>query len=325
MKNFITLLIAIGIIASLSPLFAKDQEKLRVAIMDFSGQDITPRDAKKISDLIRTEMINTGQYTIIERSEMGKILQEQGFSMTGCIDVSCDIQAGKLLSARKMLVGTIMQLDEQLIINGRIIDVEKGTADIAQKEIAESRRDLVRAVESFVNRITLRVAPKGYAARYDTYRRKAAGKSAIPASRFGWAAFPFLCLSLAASGVGIYADIKYKENLKTHSGNSFYPANLTIAIMMISHDANKRAETIKRFKDMRLYSGIASGITGGVAIILGIVWLARLTEEEEIGANGAIGINRELSLVLPARYYNDCFNFTKRNQYGFGLGLAMKF
>ena len=89
-------------------------------------------------------MINTGQYTVIERSEMGKILREQGFAMTGCTEVSCAVQAGKLLSARKMLVGTVMKLDQSIIINGRIIDVEKGTAEFAQKEIARTRADLVR-------------------------------------------------------------------------------------------------------------------------------------------------------------------------------------
>ena len=57
-------------------------------------------------------MINTGQYVVIERNEMSKILNEQGFQMTGCTDVSCAV-GGKLMSARKMLVGTIMKIERK--------------------------------------------------------------------------------------------------------------------------------------------------------------------------------------------------------------------
>jgi len=295
---------------------------MRVAIMDFGGEDISARDAKKVSDLIRTEIVNTGQYTVIERNEMGKILQEQGFSMTGCTEVSCAVQAGKLLSARKMLVGTVMKLDESLIINGRIIDVQRGTAEYAHKEIAQSRQDLVRAVDVFVARLTKR-SVQGYAR-----------ESGAPASTYGYAAIPFLVLGLGGAGAAIYANEKYKKNYNMYdymrnlaSLQMLSPAAIYASLYEISRHGSSRYYELEsdKYKNVRLYTSIASGVTGGLALILGIVWLSKLSKEGKIGANDDISINHQFALTLPPQYYNDCFNFTKKNQYGFGLGINMRF
>ena len=53
--------------------------------------------------------------------------------------------------------------------------------------------------------------------------------------------------------------------------------------------------------------------------------MSKLSEEGQIGANGDIAINQQFALTLPPQYYNNCFNFTKKNQYGFGLGINMRF
>ena len=89
-------------------LHAKD--KMVLAIMDFKAKGVPDTLAGQISELIRMEMINTGQYKVLEREQMDKILKEQEFQQTGCTDVSCAIQAGQLLSADKMLIGSVMKL-----------------------------------------------------------------------------------------------------------------------------------------------------------------------------------------------------------------------
>jgi hypothetical protein len=309
--------ICVFMLSSLIPLYAKDQEKLRVAIMDFSGEDVTAGDAKKVSDLIRTEMINTGQYTIIERNEMGKILKEQGFSMTGCTDVSCAVQAGKLLSARKMMVGTVMKLDESLVINGRIIDVERGTADFAQKEISQSRKDLVRAVDAFVNRITLRIAPKGYAKQYADYESTIDPRK--KAATYGWTSLSFLLLSLVGSGITIYADQMARQTEDAITWSQSSPSILKNSRM------KRKEDDLKKYKLMRLYTGISTGAVGAVMLGTGITWLVYLFDKKSVGMNGDIHIDSTCSVILPTHYYNDCLNFTKKSQYGFGLGLSMKF
>jgi len=98
----------------------------RIAVMDFIPKGVPVTMAQNISELIRAELINSNTCIVIERAQMGSLLREQGFQQTGCTDVSCAVQVGKLLSAQKILIGTVMKMGNSLIITGRIVDVEKG-------------------------------------------------------------------------------------------------------------------------------------------------------------------------------------------------------
>jgi TolB-like protein len=129
-------------------------EKMRIAVLDFEAKDVLEQDALKVSELIRNDMINSGKYIVIERAQMSEILREQEIQQTGCTDVSCAVELGKLLSANKILVGTVMKLGNEIIITGRIVDVEKGTAEFSSKSIARSDNELVAAVTSFVAELT---------------------------------------------------------------------------------------------------------------------------------------------------------------------------
>ncbi len=132
-------------------------EKMRIAIIDFTAQDIARTEAAKVSELIRNEMINTGEFTIVERAQMGAILNEQGLQQTGCTDVSCAVEIGKMLSTRKIIVGTVMKMGDSIIITGRLVDVEKGIAEFSEKAVAKSRNGLYVTIEKFVNKLTKRI------------------------------------------------------------------------------------------------------------------------------------------------------------------------
>lgn len=124
-----------------------------IAVSDFTAKDVPLSTAMNVSELIRTELINTGRYTVIERSQMKEILKEQGFQQTGCTDVNCAVQMGKLLSAKKMLVGSIMKMGTRFIITGRVVDVEKGVGERAAKGNANSVDQLDRGVTEFVDNL----------------------------------------------------------------------------------------------------------------------------------------------------------------------------
>jgi TolB-like protein len=165
-----------------SPLFA-ETKKMRIAIMDFSPKGIAVKDSRTISELIRNDMINTNEYTVVERDQMNKILYEQGFQMTGCTDDSCAVEAGKLLSANKILVGSVIKLGDKIIITGRIVDVEKGTADFSEKADAETMNDLDDTAERFVKRLTDRMLgkkpePEKKMKYYNAYSYPGAGNEA---------------------------------------------------------------------------------------------------------------------------------------------------
>ncbi len=72
-------------------------EKMQVAVLDLNPKAVSKILAGAVTDMIRSEMVKTGLYTIIERTRMDEILKEQALQMTGCTDQTCAVKIGKLL------------------------------------------------------------------------------------------------------------------------------------------------------------------------------------------------------------------------------------
>ncbi len=186
-------------------------EKMRIAIMDLEPKDISVSDAAKISELIRNEIINTGKYTVIERAQMNQILNEQGLQKTGCTDISCAVEVGRIMNANKMLVGSVMKLGSKIIITGRIVDVEKGVAEFSEKGTAPDQDSLSEAVSDFVTKLSNRIGA-------GTDRKEAKGdikkeeKSISDASYGNPYSTPFIgffsLTGVSALG-GYYSDLEY--------------------------------------------------------------------------------------------------------------------
>jgi len=140
-------------------LFAQ-QEKMRLAILDLNPEKVDASTARMVSDLLRTELFNTGLFRVIERKEMEAILKEHELLISGCIETECAVEIGKLLSARKMLVGTVGKLGEKYFINARIVDVELGEIEFADSAKAESEGDLDIAVKEFAQKLSKRIIEK---------------------------------------------------------------------------------------------------------------------------------------------------------------------
>lgn len=103
--------------------------KERAAVLDLSPKgNITASDASILTDRIRSLMVQSGPYEIIERENMGRILREQGFQATqNCDTTDCSVAIGKILSVRHMITGSASRLGNLYSLNLRIIDVEKGS------------------------------------------------------------------------------------------------------------------------------------------------------------------------------------------------------
>jgi hypothetical protein len=123
-------------------------DKPIIAVVDFQPKNVSRIISIAVSDLVRSEMIKTGAFTMIERSQMDEILKEQGLQMSGCTDTSCAVKVGRLISAKKILVGEVTGIGESIVTTIRILDVEKGTAEFAATEKSPSIDDLDKAAKN---------------------------------------------------------------------------------------------------------------------------------------------------------------------------------
>ncbi|HLW54001.1 MAG TPA: CsgG/HfaB family protein [Candidatus Angelobacter sp.] len=95
----------------------KAPHKKRVAVMDFEygtvrtsvvelfggDQDV----GKGISDLLVQQLVNDGQYSVIERKVLDKILAEQNFSNSDRADPTSAAKIGKVLGVDAIIIGSI--------------------------------------------------------------------------------------------------------------------------------------------------------------------------------------------------------------------------
>lgn len=108
----------------ISSLFAREY----VAVIDFEGIGVSNDEARVLTQRLTSELINIGVYQVLERSEMKRLLDEQKFQYSGCVDLKCAVELGKMLGAKYMVVGTISKLDNVYSIDARLIDVESSEA-----------------------------------------------------------------------------------------------------------------------------------------------------------------------------------------------------
>jgi len=129
-----------------------NKEKPRVAIMDLNPAGISSSTAVALSDILRTEIFNTGSFIVLERAQINEVLKEQEFQLSGCTETECAIQIGQLLSAHKVLVGTVSRIGNSFVINARIVDISKGALEFADKYVASSEEELIYGCEWFAKK-----------------------------------------------------------------------------------------------------------------------------------------------------------------------------
>ena len=96
-----------------------------VAVQPLQGKGVTSEEADLITDALAAELQKTDSVRVLERSQMDKILAEQGFQNSGsCNGSECVVQMGQVLGIDQMVVGTVGKLGGSYILNVRIARVE---------------------------------------------------------------------------------------------------------------------------------------------------------------------------------------------------------
>jgi curli biogenesis system outer membrane secretion channel CsgG len=129
MKRFGLFLLAA--LTGAGALSAQSPAKRRVAVLDFdyatvhqwvvdlfgSDQDI----GKGIADMLVTNLVRNGTYSVIERKQLDRVLQEQNFQQSGRADPSSAVQLAKILGVDAIIIGSITQFgrdDKKLGVGG---------------------------------------------------------------------------------------------------------------------------------------------------------------------------------------------------------------
>jgi len=106
--------------------WALAQEKSNIAILDLDGSGIAKEDLKGLTNRFQTEMFKTEKFTVLERAKIDALLEEQHFQATGCTDLACAIEIGRMLNVELVVVGNVDRVGSIYSVNVRLVDVLTG-------------------------------------------------------------------------------------------------------------------------------------------------------------------------------------------------------
>ena len=140
----------------ITSLFAREY----IAIIDFEGISVSEADAKALTQRLTSEMIKLEVYQVLERSEMKRLLEEQKFQYSGCVDLKCAVELGKMLGAKYMVVGSISKVGSTYSIDSRLIDVE--TSESYASGSYSHRGDIDKLMDSGMKSIAHQICDEDY-------------------------------------------------------------------------------------------------------------------------------------------------------------------
>jgi curli biogenesis system outer membrane secretion channel CsgG len=115
--------VALGALAPSAGAQAAAKRRPRLAILDFDYATVQTWSAsvfgtnvdigKGITQMLVTDLVKDGTYSIIERAAMDKIMSEQNFSNSNRADPTSAAKIGKLLGVDAIIVGSITQFGNE--------------------------------------------------------------------------------------------------------------------------------------------------------------------------------------------------------------------
>ena len=102
-------------------------EKKIIALKDFEVVVGRNKDvAKYLQEDLTSLLVDSGQFSVVERSKLGTILEEIQLGQTGTVDPTTAQRAGKLIGAEIILTGTLVASENEWIVNLRLVNTETG-------------------------------------------------------------------------------------------------------------------------------------------------------------------------------------------------------
>ncbi len=276
---YLTVLFLILVVSS-----AYSADKMRIVVMNLKADGVSSRTARTVSNMLRTEFINLRKFTIVERAQMDAILNEQGLQQSGCTDQECAVQMGRLMSAKKIMVGEVSPMGKSIIVTVRIVDVEKGISEFAATQKAKSEDVLDTSVAKIARKIARRIGGKG---GVPGPMAEPEGPSVTtPAGYYLWSALPgggqfyagrtakgiiFGSLGLLSAAFAAYAYMDYSGKKKDYEDlsvqNNYSNVPTESVLMVYNNNMQTYDSAFQDYDDAAGMTKMALMVFGGIYII----------------------------------------------------------
>lgn len=127
----------------------------KIAVVDFDAHQYSAQlSGAQLADYVVDELVNTGQFEVVEREKLDSAMREIGFGQSGMVDPSTASSFGRQLGAKYLLTGRVISLDSEqknfsgygvnttntivrLSVSVRVLDVESGRIEFSTRTQAQ--------------------------------------------------------------------------------------------------------------------------------------------------------------------------------------------
>jgi TolB-like protein len=156
-RAIVTAIVLSAVLLATASLAVALEEDITMAVFDFKANGVSESLARSVTELFLVNLVESEKIRIVERTDIEKILKEHELMLSGLTEESDAIEAGKLLSANKVLLGSVNKFGERLLLTARVVDTEQGYTEHAQKAQLDSEEDLINEINRISKRIVTRV------------------------------------------------------------------------------------------------------------------------------------------------------------------------
>jgi TolB-like protein len=144
---------------------AAEFKKTKIAVLDFQlqgGKHDSADMGKIVAEWLITALVKEGRFDVIERRLLEKVLQEQKIGVSGLVDESSASKLGRVLGAKIVITGSVMEFQGVMEANARIIEVETSSIIAAENVKSTSAVKLEDLVVQMAEKIIRDFPLEGY-------------------------------------------------------------------------------------------------------------------------------------------------------------------
>lgn len=155
---FLFTIVSVFSVSEILPEKKQEMKKPYLAVLDFEmGSGISRDHAGVFSEFLRTNMVNTELFHLIEREQINEILKIQNLHQATCTSSTCAVEIGQLLAAEKIMTGKISKIDGIIYINAKITDVGSGRIEFSENLTGSNTESLDKIAQSLSIKFAARI------------------------------------------------------------------------------------------------------------------------------------------------------------------------
>ncbi|HMB00530.1 MAG TPA: CsgG/HfaB family protein, partial [Spirochaetota bacterium] len=129
-----------------------------VAVTELEAKNVNEMEASMVGDYIRSALVQTEKFRVMDKKNMKKVLEEQQFQMSGLVSTEKAVAIGKLLGAKLLISGSFGYMMKEYVMNINVVDVESGQIFYSKSERCKSIAKMEELISTIANEIAEKAA-----------------------------------------------------------------------------------------------------------------------------------------------------------------------